>query len=366
MIKALLAGLLASLYLSGASALYHRDVTAKTFDKLIDPSKAHIMLEFYAPWCGHCKSLAPEYEKLGNTFADWKDIVIAQVDADKHKSLAKRFNVQGFPTLKWLKMGSTFDDIADVDAGRTAEDLLKFVNDKTGLSVKLKGEPESAVVPVKESNFDELVAKSGNHAFLLFFAPWCGHCKAIKPAWNDLARLYADEDSVVVGSVNCDEERELCDKYEVKGFPTLNYFAPGGAAPETYDGTRDLEGLAQFLSPKAGLDLAHDGGVLPAAGVIQELDEHLETYMKAQNPEERSNVVNVCKERVGELDKSAGQKFGYYLKVFNKIAEKGVDYLETEKKRLDKIMESADDMEGAQRRSFLRRINVLGAFLGGK
>jgi protein disulfide-isomerase-like protein len=74
-----------------------------TFNKVIDGSKA-ALIEFYAPWCGHCKRLTPEYKKLGEAIATNPKlnsrVVIAKVDADQHRELGERFQVQGFPTSK--------------------------------------------------------------------------------------------------------------------------------------------------------------------------------------------------------------------------------------------------------------------------
>lgn len=103
-------------------------------------------------------------------------MVVAQVDADKHKKLAKRFNIEGFPTLKWVPKGSTFDKAVDVQAERTAQGLLRFINDETGLSKKLKGE-ESSIIEVTADNFDELSKKEGAHSLIEFYAPWCGHVR---------------------------------------------------------------------------------------------------------------------------------------------------------------------------------------------
>lgn len=103
------------------------------------------------------------------------NVVIAQIDADKHKKLANRFNVKGFPTLKWVPMGKSFEDAEDVNAERTAEGLLKYVNEKTGLSMKLKDDPPSSITTITSDNFDQVT--SGAYSLVGFFAPWYVSCR---------------------------------------------------------------------------------------------------------------------------------------------------------------------------------------------
>lgn len=78
------------------------------FDKIVNGGK-HVLAEFYAPWCGHCKRLVPEYKALGEAIeSDPKlkaRVVIAKVNADEHRSLGERFEVRGFPTIKFLARG---------------------------------------------------------------------------------------------------------------------------------------------------------------------------------------------------------------------------------------------------------------------
>jgi protein disulfide-isomerase A1 len=64
----------------------------------------YVFVEFYAPWCGHCKALAPEYEKLGE-LAKGKDYVIAKVDATVAEKTAAAFGVEGFPTINFIANG---------------------------------------------------------------------------------------------------------------------------------------------------------------------------------------------------------------------------------------------------------------------
>src|SRR4051794_6691381 len=110
----LLAG---SLAVFGASASAVVDLLPDNFDDIVLKSGKPALVEFFAPWCGHCKTLAPVYEELAGTFASVKDkVTIAKVDADAHKDLGRRFGVQGFPTLKWFDGKS--DTPSDYSSGR--------------------------------------------------------------------------------------------------------------------------------------------------------------------------------------------------------------------------------------------------------
>ncbi|KAG4944172.1 hypothetical protein JHK85_048818 [Glycine max] len=65
-------------------------LTSKNFNEVVLDETKDVLVEFYAPWCGHCKSLAPTYEKVATTFKLEEDVVIANLDADKYKDLAEK------------------------------------------------------------------------------------------------------------------------------------------------------------------------------------------------------------------------------------------------------------------------------------
>lgn len=70
------------------------------FDKLVTNGEGIWLVEFFAPWCGHCKNLAPEWEKAARAL---KGIVnVGAVDVDTHKSFGGRFGINGFPTIKYF------------------------------------------------------------------------------------------------------------------------------------------------------------------------------------------------------------------------------------------------------------------------
>lgn len=155
---------------SAASAVI--DLIPSNFDSVVLQSGKPALVEFFAPWCGHCKNLAPVYEELATAFESSKDkVTIAKVDADAEKSLGQRFGVQGFPTLKWFDGKS--DKPEDYKGGRDIESLTKFVQEKTGLKTKAKKAVASNVEMLNDKTFGELIGKDQD-AIVAFTAPWCG------------------------------------------------------------------------------------------------------------------------------------------------------------------------------------------------
>lgn len=155
---------------SAASAVV--DLLPTNFDDLVTNSGKPALVEFFAPWCGHCKNLAPVYEELASNFEFAKDkVLIAKVDADAHKSLGQQFGVQGFPTLKWFD-GKSAEPI-DYKSGRDLESLTGFITEKTGLKAKAKGKVPSQVEMLTDNTFKQLIG-GDQDALVAFTAPWCG------------------------------------------------------------------------------------------------------------------------------------------------------------------------------------------------
>lgn len=107
-------------------------LTTANFEEAVNDD-SNIMVEFYAPWCGHCQSLEPEYAKAAKTLKDdGSDIKLGKVDATIENKLAEKYAIQGFPTIKFFKKGK----IVDFTGGRTAEEMVSWLKKKTGPPAK--------------------------------------------------------------------------------------------------------------------------------------------------------------------------------------------------------------------------------------
>ena len=104
----------------------------QNFDEVIN-ANSHVLVEFYAPWCGHCKKLAPEYAAAAAELkTSGNKAVLAKVDADSEKELGTKFQVEGFPTLKWFVNGKP----QEYNGGRVTKDIVSWIEKHTGPAYK--------------------------------------------------------------------------------------------------------------------------------------------------------------------------------------------------------------------------------------
>ncbi|KAL4003030.1 protein disulfide isomerase family protein [Acanthocheilonema viteae] len=195
------------------------------------------LVKFYAPWCGHCKALAPEYAKAAKKLK----IPLAKVDATVETKLAETYNIQGFPTLKFWQSGK---DPIDYDGGRESDEIVQWVLEKTDPTYK---PPPSTVVKLTKEQFTEFITI---HQLTLvkFYAPWCGHCKKLAPEYEKAAKKLKDA-GIMLAEVDSTVEKSLSAEYDVNGYPTLYVFRNGKKFD--YKGPRDAEGIAKYMFEQA-------------------------------------------------------------------------------------------------------------------
>lgn len=110
-----------------------RIVVGKTFEEEVLKTDKTVLLEVYAPWCGHCKKLEPIYKKLGKQYKGSKDVVIAKIDGTQN-DLPIEFATSGFPTIFLVKGGDTENLLKFEGGERTVESLSAFIEENTTAS----------------------------------------------------------------------------------------------------------------------------------------------------------------------------------------------------------------------------------------
>jgi len=128
-------------------------LVGESFEKVVFDKTKDVLVEFYAPWCGHCKTLAPIYDKLGELTKNAKNLVIAKIDSTENDT---PINIEGFPTLFFFpsdnKKGVSYD------SGRTLGSFVKFLKESAvaskaelaDLKVDEKDEPKESKEDLSE------------------------------------------------------------------------------------------------------------------------------------------------------------------------------------------------------------------------
>jgi len=102
-----------------------KTVVAKNFDEIVNDPERDVLIEFYAPWCGHCKSLAPKYDELAEKLESEGSVTIAKMDATAN-DVPATYNVQGFPTIYYAPKNNKSNP-KKYEGGREVKDFLKYL-----------------------------------------------------------------------------------------------------------------------------------------------------------------------------------------------------------------------------------------------
>ncbi|KAN0035063.1 hypothetical protein ACTA71_004318 [Dictyostelium dimigraforme] len=210
------------------------NLTKKNFQQQVLNSQHNWMVEFYAPWCGHCKSLKPEYEKASNNL---KGLVkIGAINCDEEKELCGQYQIQGFPTLKFFstnpKTGKKGQP-EDYQGARSGSEIAKFSLSKL---------PSAHIQKVTQDNINKFLTGTSDAKALLF---------TDKPKTTDLYKALSVDflKTLTLGEAR-NLNKETLEKYNIEKFPTLLVFTnDDGETFTKFDGKLSHSTIYKFLEP---------------------------------------------------------------------------------------------------------------------
>merc|ERR1711963_1255480 len=236
-------------------------LTEKNFKGVIADNE-YVLVEFYAPWCGHCKSLAPEYAKAAGQLAE-KDspIKLGKVDATQEGKLAEQFGVRGYPTLKFFKNGKP----QEYNGGRTAETIITWVEKKTGPAAVTLADVDAAKKFVEDNEI----------AVIGFFAE----------AEGEAAKAYLEvagaNDDLKFALGNAD----IASEHKVEGDAIVLFKKFDEGRNDLTEGLTDVEAIGKFVAASS-LPLVVDFNHETAQKIFSgEIKSHLLMFLSKTSDE---------------------------------------------------------------------------------
>ncbi|KAJ5084868.1 hypothetical protein NUU61_009447 [Penicillium alfredii] len=233
----LVASLLAALPVN-ADGIYTKkspvlQVNQKNYGSLIANSNHTSIVEFYAPWCGHCQNLKPAYEKAAQNLDGLAKVAAVNCDDDDNKGLCGQMGVQGFPTLKIVvpskKPGKP--RVEDYKGARSAKAIVEAVVDHIPNHVKR----------ATDKDLDKWLGQNEERPKAILFTE--------KGTTGALMRALAID---FLGAIDFaqvrNKETASVEKFDVSEFPTLVLAPAGDGENKVYDGELKKKPISEFLS----------------------------------------------------------------------------------------------------------------------
>ncbi|OMH80421.1 putative protein disulfide-isomerase [Zancudomyces culisetae] len=237
-----------SIHFCIADSLYSRadvvELTPKNFDSLVHKSPYPVVVEFYAPWCGHCKSLAPIYKSAAKSGASHVKLYAVNCDDQNNRSLCSKYGIQGFPTLKGFFASNDNEEKIPIDynGARESKAILDFA--RTYLKSKVKRFKIEKPQDVQEKIKKFLTLSNAPNA-LLFTDK-----SSIPNMWKGLSVGYGER--YIFGAIFSHQE-SLVKEFSVTKYPTIMVIKNGDTIDKAirYEDEMDYSSVVKFLKKYA-------------------------------------------------------------------------------------------------------------------
>jgi len=231
-----------------------KELTDANWDEEI-AAKPHFVM-FHAPWCGQCKKLKPFWNKIPG-MADSFKVSIAKLDATKENKISNKYDIKAYPTLKIIGLTALGAEIAVPFGlkqlkgnGKEDEQLANFANKAAGNLEKAKAEYDAAeahTAAMEQKAIDDQEAEAAKNDendvkrmtkknwegdrkkyttgkqqfFVKFYLPTCKTCIELSPRFAAVARAANDNPNIVLGTVDCEVQKDVCTKEGIPSYPVM-------------------------------------------------------------------------------------------------------------------------------------------------
>ncbi|NXD83247.1 DJC10 protein, partial [Halcyon senegalensis] len=218
-------------------------LTPETFVELVQRRKREEiwMVDFYAPWCGPCQALMPEWKKMARMLNGL--ISVGSVDCQKYYSFCHQESVRGYPEIRLFPQKSN-----------TAHQYYSYNGwhrDSYSLRGWALGYLPQVSVDLTPQTFTEKVLNGKDHWVIDFYAPWCGPCQNFAPEFEILARTVKGK--VKAGKVDCQAYAQTCQTADIRAYPTVKFYPYQGTKKNIlgeYIDSRDAKSITDLLNEK--------------------------------------------------------------------------------------------------------------------
>jgi thioredoxin 1 len=198
------------------------DISDNDFEQRVIQSTIPVVVDFWAPWCGPCKAIAPALAELASEYDN--RMAVVKVNTDEHQQWMARYGIMAIPTLLFFKDGQLVKRMQGAGSKRALKNAFDEVL-ASGQSTSEPATSQGQPINISDSDFEQKVLRSELPVVVDFWAPWCGPCRAVAPILGELAGEYAGR--LTVAKVNTDEHQQHAMQYDIMAIPTMLFFKGG-------------------------------------------------------------------------------------------------------------------------------------------